>query len=130
MEILNVYVKVGESGILTGIPYVEGDIKNGTEKAITSARIEVLFSKPDGRVVFNEVFNPLEKNDIGTPAIVQGRVEGKNVLLAGERAAFRHIFRNCPDNVVKYISIKSEFARDGKKDALRFKYKLTGLSLL
>ena len=126
----NVYVKLGEGSGVLGMPLLEGSLKNGSDKTITSVMIEVSFVREDGTVVYNDWFQPLGKGRFSSGVLFSGMRGTKNVLLPGEGLSFRHILRNCPRKVFEAVSSKAEFAKENSADRINIVYTVTGLSVL
>jgi hypothetical protein len=109
------------------MPFIEGSIKNDTNKTITSVLMDVSLVKADGSVIYKDRFS----------LIGQGRLAGKvpvsaaktrNLLLPGENISFRHLLRRCPPEAIAQFSSKEEFAKT--KDKIKLNYSIVGVTVL
>ena|GEM_PF-710081 len=128
--ISNVYVKMENDGPFSEMPVVEGSLKNNSNKTATSVMIEVSFLAPDGAVIYDSWFDPLGEQRFGSPPLLFGGRQTRNVLLAGKSMSFRHLLRNCPPDVVAQVSTTADFAKSYSKDKTKLVYSVTGLSVL
>ncbi len=126
----NVCVKMEDGKLLSEMPLLEGRLKNNSNKTITSIAIEVSFLAPDGTVVYDSWFNPLGEEYFGTPPLLSGMRQTRNVLLPGEGISFRRLLRNCPPEVVAQLSAKAEFARNQPENKVKLVCSIAGLSVL
>jgi uncharacterized membrane protein len=124
-----VSVKIGGNKLFSGIPLLEGSLKNNSSKSITSVQIEVSFQEPGGSVVYKDWFYPLGKQRLDSPALVARLNKAGNVLLPGEGITFRHLLRNCPREIVSEVFTKTEFARQHSKGKIKLGCSVTGLSV-
>jgi len=124
-----VSVKIGENKLFSGIPLLEGSLKNDSSKSITSVQIEVSFQEPDGSVVYKDWFYPLGKQRLDSPALAAMLNKTGNVLLPGEGITFRHLLRNCPREIISEVFTKTEFARQHSNGKIKLSYSVTGLSV-
>jgi hypothetical protein len=122
----NLKAVIGSDDAFSGMPMVEGSLKNNSSKIVTSIMMEVSFSRPDGSVVCRVLFHPLGEERSSRVA----REHTKNVLMPGEGISFKHLLRNCPQEVVSRLSTKSEFARVDKDKQLKVEYSIVGMSVL
>jgi hypothetical protein len=114
----------------SGRIFLEGNLKNNTNKTITSLLIEVYFDEPDGTVVYKNWFHPLGEAHLGGPSIFFGAHPANNVLLPGEDISFRHHFPNCPRKLSEELFRKTKFARRDEKGGVTMRYSIEGLSVL
>ena len=122
----NLRVAIGGKEMFTGMPIIEGSLKNNSSKIVTSIMLEVQFSRPDGSVVYREWFYPL---GAVRPAPIRAK-RTKNVLMPGEGISFRHLLRNCPSEVASLISEKTGFAKGDREPRIKTEYSIVGMSVL
>lgn len=126
----NIGVKMDENDGASKVPLIEGRIKNNTAKTVTSVLVEVAFLAPDGRVLYRGWFHPLGETRFGSPIFLPSRQKTRNVLLPGEGITFRYFLRNCPREVVREISKKSEFAKNSTDNTINLFCSIEGLKVL
>ncbi len=126
----NVRIVMEGEGPHSGRVFLEGDIKNNTNKTVTSLLVEAYFDEPDGTVVYKDWFHPLGEAGQGGPSIFFGAHTAKDVLHPGEGMSFRHRFLNCPRKLREELFRKTKFARRGEKDGVTMRYSMEGLSVL
>ncbi len=129
ITISNVSVKIGDEGMLWGIPILEGSIHNDTKKTITSILIEVSFIEPDGVVLYNDWFYPLGEKYSDGPGVFSRTSGTKNILLPGEGLSFRRAIRNCSEDIVKKLGTMQSFAKGDAEDKIRLIHSISGLSV-
>jgi hypothetical protein len=130
ITISNVYIKMESDELSSGMPLMEGSLRNNSNKTITSIMIEVSFLAPDGTIVYDSWFDPLGGQHFGGPPLLSGAKQTSNILLPGEDISFRHLLRNCPPEVVAQLATKAEFAKSHPKDNVKLEYSIAGLSVL
>ena len=126
----NIDVKMDENNVSAKVPLIEGRIKNNTGKTVTSVLVEVAFLEPDGRVLYRGWFHPLGERRFGSPIFSPSAQKTRNVLLPGEGITFRYLLRNCPREVVREISKKSEFAKNRTDNTINIFCSIEGLKVL
>lgn len=130
----NVRVKVEEKESFPDVPFIEGNIKNNSNKVVTSILIEAVFFKSDGTVVYRDWFSPLGERfasqNFGVPRLFTNIEETINVLMPGESIPFRHLLKNCPREVISQFFSKTEFVRTESKDKIKLVYSISGMSVL
>jgi hypothetical protein len=130
ITIANTSVRIGKDEPFSGMPVLEGSIKNNSPKTITSMMIELSFFRPDGSVVYKDWFYPLKEKQVSQPVSFSGAERTRNVLLPGEGMTFRHLLRSCPHALVTQIAMDEEFAKTGSENDIKLEYSITGLSVL
>jgi hypothetical protein len=128
--ISNVVVRMGEHGPFRGQPIIEGDIKNNSPKPVNLLTVEVFFENPDGSVVYKDRLLPLGGSRFAHSTLFSGVEPGQEILLPGNSKVFRHIFRNCPPEVVQEIASKASFAKNESDDKMKIRYSITEMSVL
>ncbi len=128
--ISSVSMKIVDEGTFSGMPMVEGTVRNGTNKSITSLTLGMVFTEPDGAVLYRDWVYPLGEKGLSTPALQQGRGETVSVLLPGESMSFRHLLRNSPAEVTSWVSSNSKFAKSVSEDRIRLVFSVEGISVL
>jgi len=126
----NVKVRMGKHGPFRGQPMIEGDIKNNSPKPVNLLTIEVIFEKADGSVVYKDHLLPLGGGQFAHSTLFSGIEPGQEVLLPGNSKNFRHIFRNCPPEVLQEIAEKTNFAKNGFIGKMKLRYSITEMSVL
>ncbi|MFH1552946.1 MAG: hypothetical protein ABID83_04845 [Candidatus Omnitrophota bacterium] len=126
----NMSVKIGGKELFPGLPLLEGSLKNNSNKTVTSVMVEVYFLRPDGTVVYKDWFYPLGEQHFGSPALLPGIKQTRNILLPGEGISFRHLLRNCPRELVEQVSVRTKLAKNSSKDRIKMVYSIVGLSVL
>ena len=127
INIYNVKPALGKDELFYGMPFIEGSIKNDTNKTITSVLMDVSFAKADGSVIYKDRFYLIGQGLAGkVPTSGIGRT--RNILLPGENISFRHLLRRCPPEIISQFSSKEEFART--KDQIQLNYSIIGVTVL
>jgi hypothetical protein len=126
----NIDVKMDENSTHSQVPLIEGRIRNNTNKTITSVLVEVAFLAPDGRALYRGWFHPLGERRFGSSVFSPSGQKTRNVLSPGEGITFRYLLRNCPREVVREISKKSEFAKNNEDDTINLFCSIEGLKVL
>ncbi|MBU0570753.1 MAG: hypothetical protein KJ995_05165 [Candidatus Omnitrophica bacterium] len=131
--IYNAAVKPGEddgaSGMPEGMPVLDGKIRNNSGKTITSMMLEVVFSRPDGFVIYRDWFYPLDRDVLSRSPFFSGRKRKGAVLAAGEYMSFRHAIGNCPSAILEQIHTKGVFAKKGRGENIQFDISVRELSV-
>jgi hypothetical protein len=111
-------------------PVVEGVLRNNSLRGVTSIVMELSFTDMDGKVLYKEWIRPLaEQGFDGVLFSTETASEGM-AIAPGESFNFRHIMRNCPEHIVKRMSVKRGFAkRDTSKD-VNFTYSVGAMKIL
>jgi len=122
----NIDLRVIKKEGTSALPLLQGSLKNNSGKKITSISVEISLENPDGTVVYKEWVHPL-----GNRSSSFGIMEyTEKVLLPGEKMSFRHFMKNCPYDVTEKISAKTEFAKEGSREALTVDFSIVGLTVL
>ncbi|MGB2629683.1 MAG: hypothetical protein WBD24_03825 [Candidatus Omnitrophota bacterium] len=127
--ISNVNIGIEKNGPFSGMPFIEGGLKNNSPKAITAILLELSFLDPAGAVTYKVWLHPVGDERFHTSTLA-GVEHTRNVLLPGDSIAFRHMLRNCPPEIVEQFSSKSKFAKSSSKDKVKLEYKITGMTVL
>lgn len=130
IAISNINVRIAHEGPFSGLPFIEGSLKNNSPKTITSILMEISFLKPDGSVIYKGWFHPIGEEGFAHSASFSAVEYTSNVLLTGESVSFRHLLRNCPSEVVSQFSSKEEFAKTSAEDRIKMEYSITGVTVL
>ncbi|MDD3088881.1 MAG: hypothetical protein PHT95_02925 [Candidatus Omnitrophica bacterium] len=131
LSLSNVLVKLWEDSPFGAVPVFEGSLKNGTKKTITAVTVEVIFSRPDGSVVYKDWVQPFGGQDFVSVGTAFGHAEHtRNILLPGEGMSFSHLLKNCPREVISSIKKKALFTKKGSRDGLVMEYSIRGVSFL
>ena len=130
LSISNVSVRIEEEGTFSGTPYMEASLKNNSQKTIANVLIETSFVKPDGSVVYKDWLHPIEGERFTKATSLRDVGHTRNVLLPGESVSFRHLFMNCPPEVVRQLSSKTGFAKTGEEGGIKLEYTIAGLTVL
>ncbi|MGD2279542.1 MAG: hypothetical protein PVH45_05570, partial [Candidatus Omnitrophota bacterium] len=130
VNISNVSVRIEEEGTFSGTPYMEASLKNNSQKTIASILIETSFVRPDGSVVYKDWLHPIDGERFTTTTLLRDIEHTRSVLLPGESISFRHLFMNCPPEVVSQLSSKTGFAKTGGKGGIKLEYTIAGLTVL
>ena len=130
IHISNLSVRIMRDKASSGVPVIEGSIKNGTGKTLTSVLMEISFTRPDGTVSYKGWLHPLGEKHFGDFTMPPAATQAGYVLLPGETVSFRHIMRNCPRDIIKQISARSNFAKRQPKEKSEFAHSIVGLSVL
>ena len=128
--ISNVTVRMGELGPFRDKPIIEGEIKNNSSKAINLLTLEVFFEKSDGSVVYKDRLLPLGRGQFAHSTLFSGVEPGHEVLLPSNSKIFRHIFRNCPPEVLHEIAKKTDFAKSTSTGNMKIRYLITEMSVI
>ncbi|MFH1799127.1 MAG: hypothetical protein ABH844_07330 [Candidatus Omnitrophota bacterium] len=130
----NVRVKVEEKESFPDVPFIEGSIKNNSNKVVTSILIEASFLKSDGTVVYKDWFCPLgerfARQNFGAPVLFSSIRETINVLMPGESLPFRHVLKNCPREIISQFFSRMEFARNNSEGKIKLVYSISGIGVL
>ena len=126
----NVKVEMGDKKLFSGIPIMEGSLKNNSAKTVTSVLIEVVFFEHNGNVLYKDWFYPLGRRNSRAPSVVFGSGSTQNVLLPGEGISFKHLLKGCPPGVSEYLDKKSKFAKSSDSGDIEMVYSVKGLSLI
>ena len=129
VAVYNVSVRIGDNELFSGMPILEGSLKNNSGKTITSILVEISFLKGDGAVIYHDWFHVLGEKHYGSPPAFSEKKQAGNVLLPGEGISFRHLLRNCPREVIDHVTVKSQFAKSHPKDSMKMVYSITGMSV-
>ncbi|MDP8299519.1 MAG: hypothetical protein P9L88_06430 [Candidatus Tantalella remota] len=127
--ISGISMKIVDKGVFSGMSLVEGDLRNGTNKSVTSLTLEMVFTKPDGTVLYRDWVYPLGEKGLASPALLSDRDKTVNILLPGESMSFRHFLRNCPAEVTSWIASNSKFARSVLEDSIELVFTVEGMSV-
>jgi hypothetical protein len=130
ISIANVKVGLSKEGPFSGLPFVEGSLKNNSGKTITSLRLEMSFKRPDGSVVYKDWLHPIGEERFFGSSSFPDIEHTKNVLLPGENISFSHLLRNCSPEVVSQFSLKKGFAKTDTEDKVRLEYSITRMTAL
>jgi len=134
IDIYNIIPKSGNeavlSGVLDGMPILEGKIKNNTSKIITSVMVEIYFSDPDGSVVYRDWFYPLGENYFFDSPFFSGKIRPQMVLPPGETMTFRYLLRNCPAHVLSQILSSKNFAKINPDKEVKMILNISGVTVL
>ncbi|MBD3379266.1 MAG: hypothetical protein GF408_02270 [Candidatus Omnitrophica bacterium] len=125
--ISNVRARIPSSGPMAGLPMLEGEIKNTTDKTISSVLLEVSFVKKNGKVLYKDRVYPLDENDGRQHAYISGTKTTGALLKPQGYLEFRHLMRNCPQEVLDHLSVKENFARSAGEDRIVLEYKIKGI---
>jgi hypothetical protein len=126
----NVNVKISDQEPFVGKPVFMGNIKNNSNKSVTSILLEVYIQEPNGNVVYRGWYYPLGERPYGNPSVFFGSHPTRNVLLPGEGISFKHPLLNCPKQLVAEISGKDKFAKRETRGGLTLTYSVEGMSVL
>ncbi|MFH1836798.1 MAG: hypothetical protein ABH862_01610 [Candidatus Omnitrophota bacterium] len=126
----NVSFRSAEKEGAPALPLLEGNLKNNSEKKITSISVEIALVDPEGVVVYRELVNPLEGGFLGFSVNPSVRVYPEKILLPGEDMTFCHFDKNCPREVTEKMSTKTKFAKDGSGGELKLVFSIAGMSVL
>lgn len=134
ITISNINVKTGGEDLFSKILFVEGSLKNNSNKTITSIRIKLSFLKQDGTILYNSWLFPLgehpEEELGGTVDFSEGK-QTKNVLLPGDGISFKHFLRSCPREIIEQFSVKTGFAKSfSLRDRAKLVYAITGVTVI
>ena len=127
--ISNVNIGIERNGPFSGMPYIEGGLKNNSQKTIATILLEVSFLNPDGSVIYKVWLHPVGDERFHSSTLA-GIEHTRNVLLPGDSISFRHLLRHCPPEVVEQFSSKSSFAKSSSEDTIKLEYKITGVTVL
>lgn len=123
--ISSVVIKIGEEGAFKNEPVVEGQIKNTSNKKLVSLKLKLSLLDKDGRVLYMDAFYPLRhKSYFGVISEETG-----NFLAPSDSVSFKHILRNCPNDIEIYLKMKKQFAKEKKKETINIEYKIEELIL-
>ena len=128
--IANVRVGLHKEGPFSGMPFMEGSLKNNSKKTLTSIRLELSLQKPDGSVVYKGWLHPIGEERFARSASFSDTEDTRNVLSPGESISFRHLLRNCPPEVISQFSSKKEFAKTDAEDNIKLDYLITRMTVL
>ncbi|MDP8257898.1 MAG: hypothetical protein P9L90_00530 [Candidatus Aadella gelida] len=123
----NVSIKTDKTSGIGVVPLLQGTIKNNSGKKITSILIEVSLIKPDGTVAYKEWVNPLGGGSDESGMNPSAVVYPEKILMPGEEMNFGHLLKNCPQDVKRKLSLKSEFAKEGAKGSLELNLSVAGM---
>jgi len=122
-------VKIENDKIFGKSPVLEGTIKNSSNKTLTSILMEISYIRPDGTVAYKGWMHPLGEKHFGDFTMPQAARQARHVLVPGETVHFRQVLRNCPRDIVRQISSKSNFAKNQSVKKAEFEYSMVGLSV-
>lgn len=122
--ISNIHARIADEGAFKGMPILEGTVENKTKKTVTSLLIEVSFVSEDGSVLYKDRVFPLGE---GSSFIVMG--ETSRLFSPGGEISFKHLLRNCPIDVIKFLKKKGSFAKSAPGDEITMEYSIAGVSL-
>lgn len=123
----NVNVKVWKDAPFTGIPVLEGSIKNNSQKTISSISIEVAFRRPDGSVAYRALLRPLGDDEFSASVSLSGIERTSRILAPGEGMSFKHLLRNCPRELVAGITKKTKLAKDASEEKVSLELNVAGV---
>jgi hypothetical protein len=127
--ISNVKVIIGKDKLFFGLPFMEGSLKNNTQKSVASIQMEVSFTKPNGSVIYKNLFHPIGEERFSGFTALTGVEHTRNILLPGESLSFRHLMRKCPPEVVSQFSSESDFARSDPGKKITINYSIIGMTV-
>ena len=134
IDIYSSTVKSGEKsrefGAPEGMPVLDGKVKNNSGKTITSMMLEVVFSRPDGAVIYRDWFYPLDQDFLNRSPLFSGRKTTGATLASGEYFSFRHALGSCPAEIVEQIDTKGVFAKTERDEDVKFDLSVRELSVL
>lgn len=126
----NVSVKVWKEPPFTGIPVIEGSIKNNSQKTMTSLSVEAAFRRPDGSVAYRAWLRPLGEDEFSQRTALSGAERTRRVLAPGEGMSFKHLLRNCPRELVSGVTNKAKRPKAGSEDKVSLEYKVAAVEAL
>jgi len=117
VEISNLKMGLRKEGPFSEKPFIEGSLKNNSEKTLKSILIEVSFVRPDGEVVYKDQFYPLGGKPLGSGGIDVREVVSGNLFFSGKSVLFQHVLKKCPHDLAEEFIAQTKFAKgdpDGK----------------
>ncbi|MCK5450676.1 MAG: hypothetical protein KAI70_02780 [Candidatus Omnitrophica bacterium] len=124
IEIVNIGIKIGRGNILSEIPFVEGTLKNNSEKTIRSMLLEVSFTRPSGEVIYKDRVYPLWSGTLVSRDI---DIKEGEILLPGESISFQNVLKNCPRELVEEFLTQTKFAKGNMEEKMKFICLIKGL---